>query len=136
MIRQKLIKYHQRKEKGEDHGRGLGREGWRKPRAVDMVDCPTIGLYTTYSKYDLLMIKSILEADDPPAYVQAIEEFDINWFWVRFGEQTIMSLFDMRTLEALRHQIIDFGIVYEDMGADFSSDEMRLAGILMNYTQI
>ena len=101
-----------------------------------MVDCPTIGIYTTYSKYDLLMIKSILEAEDPVTYISAIDEFDINWLWVRFGEETIMSLFDMRTLEALRHQIIDFEVVFEESSGDFSSDEMRLAGILMNFTHI
>ena len=56
MIRQKMIKRFDNEHEGEDRGGEDGNEDWHKARPVDISDCKVVGLYRTYSKYDIMMI--------------------------------------------------------------------------------
>ncbi len=56
MVRQKMIKRFANEEEGEDRGREEGKEDWVKACPYEVNDCKVLGLYRTYSKYDMLML--------------------------------------------------------------------------------
>ncbi len=87
MIRQKMIKRFANEDEGEDRGREeIGKEGWLKARPTEINDCKVIGLYKTYSKFDIMVIQKMIVEQQAP------EDFDCNILWARFGPDTIFSL--------------------------------------------
>ncbi len=107
------------------------RKPWDIP-PIEIEEGKLLGLYRTFSTYDLSYIKSIIKEKDIG------KKFDISVLWAMFGQQTAPSVLkdELRLLNSIRIAVENLEISTETNGGNFSPNEVRLAHIMMNRTHI